>query len=1033
MMNLSNFTGRNKRLYGFIFVFYIYLTGGGILSAWAQEDVTIRGKVIDNRSKETIIGASILIKNAGTSTGTVTDFNGVFNIRVPSLPATLEVSYIGYKTQEIDFYEKSSELIIIPLTEDFNLLDEIVVVGYGTQKKGDLTGAVVSVKTAELQQTPIISVDQGLGGRAAGVQVVQTSGMPGAVASIRVRGTTSLQGGNEPLYVIDGFPVYSGGFGSTGSKTQLSGLSTVNPSDIESIEILKDAAATAIYGARAANGVVLITTKSGKKGRDNITFESSFGFSNPSKKIDVMGAQEFAALANEAYINDNLNPIYDAAALAEIVKLGKGTDWQDEIFRTGASQNYQLTFSGGDEKTQYAISGDYFTQKGIIIGSDFDRYSLRLNLDRHIFRNFTVGTHLSASQTSSSGVDGVTTAATKMTPILPVYSDPLTGAYTQVTPGLLIPNPVATAKEQKFDNAASRLLGDIYGQWEFIKDLKLKISLGADVFYNKINQYTPSTIYQSNGQATASVGVNKTVNWLNENTLTWDKLLDEHAFTVLGGFTVQQNTNEFASGSSSNFVNDVMKYNNLGAGSVYNKPESYLTQWRLLSWLARVNYSLKNKYLLSVNARMDGSSRFGTNNKYGFFPSASAGWKISDEAFFESVKNVIPNLKLRGGYGFTGNTEIGVYESIATLGSNSWIIGNQLVSGFYPDKMPNPDLKWERTGQLDIGVDAGFFNNRLRLTADYYNKKTTDLLYSVAITGVSGYQTMLKNIGSLQNSGYELAIESDNLTGKFKWTTAFNIAFNKNKVLELGGEPYKGLENPENIGKSEDFRRLIVGEPIGVFWGYRFDGIFQNEAETQQQTASTSPIGVGLRRYKDRNGDGKVDAANDREILGDPNPDFFGGLSNTFSWKGFELNAFFQFSYGNEVYNYDAMELEIPTGGQNVYKDLLNRWTPSNPSNIYPKASTNRAVLVSDRYVEDGSFLRLKTLSISYGFPRIRHEHIQGIRLYATGQNLITWTKYRGYDPEVSYRGASTLLSGEDYGAYPQSRTILFGIKIDIK
>jgi TonB-linked SusC/RagA family outer membrane protein len=796
---------------------------------------------------------------------------------------------------------------------------------------------------------------------------------------------------------------------------------------------LKDASATAIYGARAANGVVLITTKSGKRGRDNISFETSFGISEVSKRIDVMNAQEFVQLANEAYINDNLAPLYDEEAMENIRKLGKGTDWQDEIFRKGVTQNYQLTFSGGDEKTQYAISGNYFNQEGVIIGSHFDRYTVRLNMDRRVFANLTAGTHLTASQTQNGGADGVTTAATKMTPILPVYSDPETGAYTQVTPGLLIPNPVATAKEQKFGNAASRLLGDIYAQWEIIKGLKLKVLGGADVFYNKSNQYTPSTIYQSNGQAKATVGVSKTINWLNETTLTWDKSFNDHQLTALGGFTIQRNRNEYVSGSSSNFVNDVMEYNNLGAGSVYNKPESYATQWSLLSYLGRANYSWKSRYFFSATARIDGSSRFGTNNKYGFFPSASGAWRISDEAFFEPVRNVIPLLKLRSGYGFTGNTEIGVYESIATLGTNSWIIGNQLVSGFFPDKISNPDLKWEKTGQFDIGIDASFLGNRLRLTTDYYNKKTTDLLYSVAITGVSGYQTMLKNIGSLENRGWEFAVESDNLTGKLGWVTAFNIAFNRNKVLELGGEPYKSLENAENISKSEDFRRLIVGEPVGVFWGYRFDGIFQNEQETALQTASTSPIGIGLRRYKDLNDDGKVDAANDREILGDPNPDFFGGLTNTFTYKGVELNVFFQYSCGNEIYNYDAMELEIPTGGQNVYRELLNRWTPENPSTVYPKASTNRAVLVSDRYVQDGSYLKLKSLSLSYSFPTVRHNHIQGIRLYVTEQNLITWTKYGGYDPEVSYRGASTLLSGEDYGAYPQSRTFLIGLKIDIK
>ncbi len=997
----------------------------------------ITGTITDERG-EPIIGANVMEK--GTTNGTITDVDGNFSLSVNER-ATIQFTYIGYVEQEVRINNQSTLNVV--LKEDSKTLDEVVVVGYGTVKKSDLTGAVSSVKTTEIQQTPMVSIDQGLVGRASGVQVTQTSGMPGATASIRVRGSSSLQGGNEPLYVIDGFPVYSGGgFGNTGGKTSLSGLSTVNPSDIESIEILKDAAATAIYGARAANGVVLITTKSGKKGFDNISFEANFGFSNVSKRLDLMNAQEYAALVNEAYTNDGLKPYYGANELAEIAKLGNGTDWQDEIFRTGVSQNYQLSFSGGDEKTEYAISGNYFKQDGIIISSDFERYSLRLNFDRHITKNFTVGTHLSASYTinnsvatETGGEDGVVSGVQRMNPIQPVYSDELTGEYTQVnTPGILIPNPVATAKERKFNNTAARLLGDVYMQWEVIKDLTLKVSLGTDIMYHKTNRYTPSTIYQSNGIARGDIGVNKTINWLNENTVNWNtKIGEDHSFNILGGFTLQQNNTEHVLASSSKYVNDVMEYNNLGAGSVFNAPSSNAPQWNLLSYLARVNYNWKHRYLLSANVRVDGSSRFGANNKYGFFPSASAGWRISEEPFMESVKDVLSNLKIRSSYGITGNTEIGAYSSLATLGSNNWVIGNQLVTGFYPNKIPNPDLKWEKTGQFDIGLDVGLFDNRLRLTADYYYKKTTDLIYSVAITGVSGYQTMLKNIGSMENKGYEISIESDNLTGPFIWNTSFNISFNKNKVLELGGEDYNDVGEGDGHLKTGSFRRLIVGKPIGIFYGYRFDGIFQNEEETKKQTSSASPIGVGLRRYKDLNGDGKVDATNDREILGDANPLFFGGMSNTFAYKGFELNVFLQYSYGNKIYNYNAMELETPTGGTNVYRELLDRWTPTNPSNIYPKATTNRSILVSDRFMEDGSYLKLKTLSLSYSFPNVNFKYIKGVRLYATGQNLLTWTKYRGYDPEVSFWGASTLQAGEDFGGYPQSRTFMFGIKLDIK
>lgn len=571
----------------------IYKTNEKASHPMITNNKKITGKVTDEKN-EPIIGANVVVK--GSTTGTITDMDGNFTLEVPD-QATLLVSYIGYTPKEVAV--KNQNNLSIMMIEDSKTIDEVVVIGYGSVKKSNLTGAVSSVKTTEIQQTPMTSIDQGLVGRASGVQVTQTSGMPGAVASIRVRGSSSLQGGNEPLYVIDGFPVYSGtGFGSTGGNTQISGLSTVNPSDIESIEILKDASATAIYGARAANGVVLITTKSGKKGRDIITFESSFGVQNVAKTIDVMNAQEYAALVNEAYTNDGLDAPYNTTQLGEIAKLGNGTNWQDEIFRPAMIQSYQLTFSGGDNKTTYAISGGYFDQKGVIINSDFKRYSLRLNLDRQIFNTLKVGTHMSGTHTISrtsatdvGGRDGVVNGALKMNPIQSVYANEETGEYTPTNdPGLLIPNPVATAKEEIYNNATTRVLGDVYAEWEFLKDLKLKVSLGMDIMYLKQNKYTPSNIYQSLGIASAKVGVNRSINWLNENILTWNKTFkDIHSLNILGGFTIQRNNVESVTGASSNFVNDVMKYNNLGAGSIYDKPESSATQWSLMSYLARIN------------------------------------------------------------------------------------------------------------------------------------------------------------------------------------------------------------------------------------------------------------------------------------------------------------------------------------------------------------------------------------------------------------------------------------------------------------
>lgn len=839
---------------------YIAINKISDLKSASQQQKSIKGKVTD-QTGASLPGVSVVVK--GTTTGVISDGNGFYLL--PAIPenSTLVFSFVGMKSQEIKIGAQT--IINVMLTDETIGLEEVIAIGYGTVKKSDLTGSVSSVKTAELQQTPMTSIDQGLVGRASGVQVTQTSGMPGAVASIRVRGSSSIQGGNEPLYVIDGFPVYSGGgFGNTGGRVQMSGLSTVNPNDIESIEILKDAAATAIYGARAANGVVLITTKTGKKGRDIVTFESNYSIQNIVKKMDVMDAQYYAALVNEAYTNDKLTAPYDATQLAQIATLGRGTDWQDEIYRKGTTQNYQLTFSGGDEKTSYAISGNYFDQQGIVINSGFKRYSTRLNLDRKLNEVIKIGTNISISHTinkavatDTGGQEGVISGAMKMNPILPIYKDLDNGIYTDInTPGIQLPNPVATAKEQIFNNATTRLLGDIYGEVKIMDGLVAKITLGADIFYDKSNQYTPTTIYQSNGKATGIVGVSRSINWLNENTVNWTKTINDiHALNVLGGFTLQQNNTEYVMASSSSFVNNIMTYNNLGAGASYNQPGSSATQWNLMSYLARANYTLKDRYLFSVNSRIDGSSRFGANNKFGFFPSGSLGWRVSEEKFMESFKTTVTNLKVRGSYGFTGNTEIGVYESLATLGNVSWIIGNQLVSGFYPNKIPNPDLKWERTGQLDIGLDLGLFQNRIRFTADYYRKKTTDLIYNVSIPAASGYQTMLKNIGSVENTGIEFSLESDNFTGGFRWTTALNISFNKNKVLELGGEKYKEMPEGDGHLKTGSFRRLIVGQPIGVFYGYRFDGIFQNTDETAAQLSSTSPIGIGLRRYKDLNGE----------------------------------------------------------------------------------------------------------------------------------------------------------------------------------
>lgn len=1003
--------------------------------------VTITGKVTDDKG-EPLRGATITEK--GIKNTVVTKEDGSFTINTSNTKPVLIISYVGYEPKEVSVNNQTD--LSIALAPAASNLNDVVVVGYGRQRRSDLTGSVASVKTAELQQTPISSIDQGLVGRASGVMVTQTSGMPGATASIRIRGASSLQGGNEPLYVIDGVPVYSGsGFGETGGNTRMSALSTINPNDIESIEILKDASATAIYGSRAANGVILITTRAGKSGRDVVSYDAYYGIQSVVKTIDVMDAINYANLVNEAYSNDGLPQPYTTDFISKIPNGGKGTYWQNEIFRSAPIQSHQLSFSGGDQKSTYAASLNYLDQQGIIINSDLKRYSGRINFSRKMGERFRMASHLSISRNVSNTVEtdvggegGVITGALKFNPILPVYSNKELGIYTQVNvPGSLYPNPVATAREMKRKNNSTRMLGDISGEFEIVKDLKAKVLFGVDYFMNKANRYTPSNIYQSSGVASASISDAMYTNWLNENTLTYSKTINNnHTFNLLAGATFQRNRDEGLSASSQGFVNNVLQDNNLGSGAVYNRPGSSATEWSIMSYLGRMNYSFKGKYLVTASGRYDGSSRFGEKNKFAFFPSAALAWKVSEEDFIKNL-NLFSNLKVRAGYGVTGNQEIGLYTSLPTLASVNYTIGQNLVTGFYPNSIPNPDLKWERTAQYDVGVDLGILRNRISITADYYYKKTTDLIYSVAIPFVSGFGTSLQNIGSVENKGYEIGIETNNLNKAFKWNTSFNVSFNKNKVLELGGEQYKDIGDGDGHLKTGSVHRLVVGKPIGVFYGYTFDGIFQDQREV-----SAGPKGftnfIGGKRYKDISGpngvpDGSVDATYERTIIGDPNPDFYGGLTNTFSFKGFELNVFLLYSHGNSILNYNAIELGLPSGGQNVYAELINRWTPQNPSNVYAKATTNRSAVFSNQFIEDGSYLKVKTITLSYLFPALKSKTLTGLKVYVTGQNLLTFTKYTGYDPEVSYRGASNLEIGEDNGGYPQSRSILFGLSLGLR
>ncbi|WP_266365747.1 SusC/RagA family TonB-linked outer membrane protein [Tellurirhabdus rosea] len=991
-----------------------------VLIATAEQ--TVSGRVTDEKG-EALPGVSVSLK--GTTRGTSTDNTGRFQLVVPGPEAVLVFSYIGYANQEITVGNRQS--FDVKLVSDEQNLNEVVVVGYGTQRKSDITGSLSSVSAKEIRATPITGVGQALQGRAAGVFVTQASNAPGGGVSIRVRGGNSINAGNEPLYVIDGFPVYN----ENGPN--------LNPNDIESMEILKDASATAIYGSRGANGVVLITTKRGKSGQNRIELETYYGIQNVRKQIPMLNAREYAQLVNEAQVNAGRPVVFTDAQLATF---GEGTNWQNEIFRQAPMQNYQLTASGGNDKTRYAISGNYFDQQGIIINSKFDRGSLRFNFDHKLNDKVSLGTNLNivrtrtfAVPTDADGGNGasVVYAALNFSPTQPVYN-PDGSLVVFNTPGRIqIGSPVAQALGTSNQTVGTRLLGNVFVDYKILPGLSFRTSFGTDLNYSK-NSFYISRLTASGAQlgGQGAIQNNQSSNWLNENTLTYVKSFNTvHNLTLLAGYTMQGNRFESVRASAQGYANDILTFNNLGGASTPLIPTSSASDWQLNSYIGRANYDYNGKYLVTATVRADGSSRFGAGNKWAVFPSGSFAWRISEESFLKA-NPVINDLKLRLSYGLSGNQEIGQYQSLATLGTQNANFNNTVAIGIGPTRVANPDLRWETTAQANIGIDVGLWNNRISVTADVYEKKTTDLLLSVPLPFVSGYASALQNLGSIRNRGVELGINSTNTTGAFRWTTSFNIAGNRNKVLDLGnqrefpaGESSGHLQLP-NSGL------VRVGEQIGLFYGLKSNGIFQNQAEVDasaQKTAKPGDI-----RYIDQDGNGAINQS-DRVILGYAQPKFFGGLTNTFSYKGFELMVFMQGTSGNSIFNINRFELESLTGVSNQSRRVLDRWTPTNPSTTMPRANAvGNAYVISDRQIEDGSYLRVKNVNLSYTLPQAltKRAKLNNVKVYVSAQNLLTFTNYTGFDPEVNRYGQNTLSQGTDYGSYPGSRIFLGGLVLGL-
>jgi TonB-linked SusC/RagA family outer membrane protein len=992
------------------------------ISVWAQNSTTIYGSILDETGQP-LPGATLQVK--GTNTNTVTNLEGQYKlVTTKELPFTIQVNFVGYKTQEIEIYELIDEATDIVLQND-NILDAVVVIGYGTQKKSELTGSIASIPDHILKQ-PTSSLDKSLQGAVPGVQVTSTSGQPGGGVSIRIRGGSSIQGGNEPLYVIDGFPVYNQAI-SAGAVTgaDINPLSSINPADIESIDILKDASATAIYGSRGANGVVLITTKKGKADQTNIQYDASFGVQTLRKKIDLLNAKEFAQLRNAALYDTNPGAgTNQYLSDSEIAQLGKGTDWQDEAFRAAPTQNHQLSISGGSSKTRYAVSGNYFKQDGIIRNTDFDRFSGRLNLDINATEQLTIGINASATRTNSNvSPSGIVAALLNMPPTATVYEQD--GSYTLRNPfENIFSNPIASLNEQINRTQSNRILATAFAQYAITEGLTFKTSFGTDVLNSIEQNYLPSTIYEGalvKGQA--NVGNINSTSWLNENTLNYTKQINKHNFDVLLGFTQQTYSRDIYRAGAQDFVSDHVKFNSLQDGAIALRPYSNNSSWSLLSYLGRVNYNLDRKYYFTASLRTDGSSRFGTNNKWGYFPSAAFSWRVSQEDWFFAAKSYINDLKLRVSYGSTGNQEIGEYKSLATLTSLNYLFGGAITTGFFPTTIANKNLGWETTNQFDAGFDASFFNNRLTAGLDVYYKRTNDLLLSVEIPWSSGQSTSLQNFGSVENKGVELTLHSVNLEGDLKWNTQFNISANRNSVYSIGN----GVDEYVNGNYI-----VKVGQPLGTFYGSIVTGVLQTgEEETKGKYTGQATPKPGDLLYKDVNGDDKYTTENDRTAIGNAQPDFIFGITNNFSWKNFDLSVFFQGVQGNEILNSNLLALNLLNGQQNAAGDAANRWTTENPSQSVPRAKVDPAPIFSSRVVEDGSFVRLKSVTLGYHIPQnlLEKIRIQQARIYVSGNNLLTWTKYTGFDPEVT-NANNNVAQGTDAGIYPVARTISAGVSI---
>jgi TonB-dependent starch-binding outer membrane protein SusC len=997
---------------------------------------TITGTVEDDAGM-VLPGVYITIK--GTTRGAMTDAEGNYNIEVEGSGTVLVFSFVGTETQEVAVGAQTS--INVTLVTEAAQLQDIVVIGYGTVKKSDITGSVSSVKVDELNQGITTSIDQMLVGKSTGVTVFQNSGEPGGGVSINIRGASSINAGNSPLYVIDGVPIDNSRPISSASITGFSNnrstrnpLSSLNTSDIESVEILKDASATAIYGSRGANGVIMITTKSGRNEKMQVSYQGYFGVQNRSKKLDLLNAADYKRVLNDIIDEGGGS---EAERVQDIANGGEGTDWQDEINNPNALvQDHQLAFSGGSKATTYYMSMNYMDQEGIMKNSSFNRYAARINLASKISDRFNVGLNASGSYSqdfyivNGFGINewaGALYSAYNFDPTLPVTDDD--GVYA-LSPFLTVDNPVALAEGIKSESNTNRILASAFAEYHFTPNLFAKINVGSD-FVNESRKSFVSSLTidgRNNGGSAANQNVEKS-STLIEGTMHYNKSFNNHSINALIGTTYQRFQTSYLTNTASGFPNESLGANNLGIGTLETfRINNSVTGNRLASYIGRINYSLNDKYLVTATIRADGSSRFGENNKYGYFPSVALAWKMSNESFIQSI-DAINSMKLRVSWGQTGNQEIGDFPALSTYSSAGTAIwGGSAVTGTQPARIPNPDLKWETTEQLDIGLDFGLLNNRISGGIDYYQKKTTDMLLNLPIPQSTGFSSILSNVGRIDNRGFEFLINTINLTAKdFSWRSDFSLTTMKNEVKDLGGIP----EIIIGAGYTHVSQVAIIrpGLPINSYYGWEVDGIWQVGDDFSKFTEDYQP---GDLKYVDQNGD-QIINDKDRIVMGNSFPDFEWSFGNTLTYKGFNLYVFIQGVEGVEMLNGNIIDNYFPINFRRnkLAEPYLNRWTPQNPTNEYPSfvdpLKFGRRV-VNSQTLLDASYVRLKTVRFSYTLPKI-FQSIQSAQLYIVAENLITLTDYIGLDPAVNPNNNSNFRI--DFNAYPTARSFMLGIKVD--